>query len=162
MPQSPLKSAGITATQGAFRPLSKTAIGLWVAFFLWVAFVCFLSSLSASSLRFLPHGFKGMDKVVHFSLFFAGAFLLAPALRHTVRYRWLAIILACAVALGLFGVADEFHQLFTSGRSGADLGDWTADFLGALSGAVTVFVLRRFSRKTAPIIPAGSPATPRN
>lgn len=36
---------------------------------------------------------------------------------------------------GLVGIIDEYHQTFTPGRTGNDLGDWIADILGSIAGA---------------------------
>jgi VanZ family protein len=47
----------------------------------------------------------------------------------------------------LFGVADEFHQSFVPGRQGNDLGDMTADLIGATLGAMSFLVLRRIFRR---------------
>lgn len=122
-------------------------MALWLAFGLWVAFVFWLSSLTSKDLSSLPKMFGGFDKVVHFALFFTGSVFLTLAVRRTFRWSWPFVILASVTALSLFGLADEYHQLFTSGRNGADLGDWTADFLGALAAAVVCFLAFRVGRR---------------
>lgn len=127
-----------------FYPMTRTTIALWGGFFSWVIFVCFLSSLSASKLASAPHFFKGFDKVVHYSLFFPGSILLTMAVRGTMPWAWGKVLFASVLSLALFGWGDEIHQLFTPGRSGADFGDWLADFCGALTGAVLVFLLSRY------------------
>jgi VanZ family protein len=62
-------------------------------------------------------------------------------------------VLVASLALSLFGVTDEYHQLYTVNRSGADVGDWVADTLGGCFGAViTSLFYVRFIREglTAP------------
>ncbi|HRJ73215.1 MAG TPA: VanZ family protein [Terrimicrobiaceae bacterium] len=147
------------------RPFSFATIALWFAFLLWVIFVFWLSSLTSKDLSSLPKMFAGFDKVVHFMLFFTGSVFLTLAIRGTFRWTWPFVILTSVTALSLFGLADEYHQLFTSGRSGADLGDWTADFLGALAAATGCFLASRIARRAASAsrdlaTPAGGPQGP--
>ena len=148
--------------RAAIRPVTLTTIALWAAFALWVVFVFWLSSLTAKDLSSLPKTFGGFDKVVHFSLFFAGSIFLTLAIHHTVNWSWRAVILVSVIALSLFGLSDEYHQLFTSGRNGADLGDWTADFLGSLAAAlICVMVCQMQGRKPKaelPVLRGGSDA----
>jgi len=56
-----------------------------------------------------------------------------------VRRWWWAII-----AGTLYGVSDEFHQTFTPNRSGNDLGDLTADFIGSFIGATAWRLLHKW------------------
>jgi VanZ family protein len=89
----------------------------------------------------IPH----LDKVAHFLYFSAGGALLAtcglvlwPVLK---RYRGLFF---CAVVLigAVLGRLDEYHQTFTPGRSGNDMGDWAADILGCGAGGIfVIFVI---------------------
>ena len=103
--------------------LSKTTLVFWCSFFFWVGFVCFLSALSASKLSFLPSPFEGFDKVLHFVLFLVGANLFTKAMRGTVAWPWHRVLILSVLFLSLFGWMDEMHQMFTSGRSGGDLGE---------------------------------------
>ena len=48
----------------------------------------------------------------------------------------MACILMAICLLAAFGASDELLQKFTPGRSGGDLYDWIADFLGAITGAL--------------------------
>jgi VanZ family protein len=75
----------------------------------------------------IPGSFPGFDKVVHFAVYglLATLTLRAPKIW---RHRWRAVL---AVALvSFFGATDEWHQLFTPGRS-CDILDWLADTAGA-------------------------------
>ena len=85
----------------------------------------------------IPH----LDKVAHFTYFcMGGIFLSASGLvlwpffkRHRIRF-FCAVVLIGAV----IGRLDEYHQTFTPGRSGNDMGDWVADSLGCSFGAFFV------------------------
>lgn len=111
--------------------------GFWLGtFILWSAVLYWLSSTVPP----LPDGPKvpHFDKVAHFGYFFGGGGLLAAFF---FRLRpdsppWGRIIAATAVILSVIGMLDEWHQTFTEGRSGNDPGDWLADTLGALVGAL--------------------------
>lgn len=126
------------------KPLSWTAVAAWVA-----AIFC-LSALSGSEVEKI-NVFKLWDKAAHFLAFAAGGLLMAHALRLSTAWSWPKLILAAALAISLYGGADEWHQLYTPKRSGADLGDWVADTLGALSGALALsFFHARYPRKDRP------------
>ena len=76
--------------------------------------------------------------MAHFLYFAVGGLLLAWLLRRTLR--WQGWKLACGVllAMALIGGLDEFHQLYTPDRSGADRLDWLADATGGFLGAVVI------------------------
>jgi VanZ family protein len=50
------------------------------------------------------------------------------------------IVVACTV----FGILDEFHQSFVPGRSGNDLGDIAANFIGGLFSPFMYFAAIKF------------------
>ncbi|MBJ06853.1 MAG: hypothetical protein CMO40_07035 [Verrucomicrobiaceae bacterium] len=123
---------------------------LWLcAFLLWAITLWSLSDGPAPVQE--PAGLPHLDKVLHFGYFFGGAILLSAVLflwnrrpspepsRRTSR--WLACIVV--VVLAAIGALDEWHQSWIPGRSGNDLGDWTADLLGACVG---VFLFQRLHR----------------
>ena len=81
----------------------------------------------------IPH----FDKIVHFGYFFGGGGLFAAALFFKKeKPSWSRIILTVTLVLSVVGIWDEFHQSFFKNRTGNDPGDWTADTLGALCGAL--------------------------
>ena len=57
---------------------------------------------------------------------------------HWTRFRVFAIV---TVVFMILGRLDEYHQSFTPGRSGNDMGDWVADILGASTGALLVVLI---------------------
>ncbi len=134
--------------------MNRTILGLCVAFWLgvvgWAATIIYLSSLSSPELTEIAQ-IEVWDKFLHFIAFVAGGVLLAGALRFTVNWTWPKILIVTAIALSIFGATDEYHQLHTPKRSGADIGDWTADTLGACAGAA-IFCLSyvRYPRKGRP------------
>lgn len=119
---------------------------LWACLVLaWAAALYLLSARSA------PGGFRPpfphFDKAVHLLYFSAGSLCFGRALS-LLRPGWRAagIVLACVLFGALIGALDEFHQSFTPGRSGNDLGDLLADTLGGLCGGLTAGFFHRRSR----------------
>ena len=116
----------------------------WGAVVGWTGFVWFLSSCTGAQLSAwmlpLPH----WDKVCHFIAFFFGGIAMASAVRWTWRLPFLPTILISTLAVSCYGAVDEWHQLSTPGRSGADFGDWTFDTLGAIAG--TLFIATLYAR----------------
>jgi VanZ family protein len=111
------------------------AVFLWGMAAFWAAGILWLSSSSPEDLP--GAAFLAWDKFNHFAAFAVGGWLTASALRLTcpsspvVRRLALAVLLVAA-----FGAFDEGRQTFTPGRTGGDLYDWIADFLGAMAGAL--------------------------
>lgn len=108
---------------------------LWLALVCWAGGILWLSSLTPQELPGAAFVFS--DKFNHFVAFAVGGWLAAGALRawsprSAVPSR---IILAIAL-IAAFGALDEGLQKFTPGRTGGDLYDWIADFLGAVTGAL--------------------------
>ncbi len=86
----------------------------------------------------------GFDKVLHFTYFLIGAILLSIALhlrRDPRRASFPWSLLVVTISLAAIGALDEWHQSWIPTRSGNDLGDWIADVLGSLTGALACKVL---------------------
>ncbi|MEM6911735.1 MAG: VanZ family protein [Verrucomicrobiota bacterium] len=107
---------------------------LWVgALLAWAVLLYLLSSAPLPQTEGPELPFS--DKIAHF-LYFAGGgtgLLLALAAGGYPVSRSRALFL-CALLGAAVGWLDEWHQSFTPGRSGQDVGDWVADVLGALAG----------------------------
>ncbi len=117
----------------------------WLPVIIYMA-VIFAGS-SASHLPDIPGGFS--DKVAHACEYAVLGLLVARALAGP---RWLSIPLSVAAAAvvlcALYGVSDEYHQLFVPGRD-FDPRDMMADALGASAavGALWAWgIIRRFMR----------------
>jgi VanZ family protein len=89
---------------------------------------------SVSSLPSLPQRLS--DKVAHLLLYSGLGFLVARATAGGPwRSRPSSLHLAAAVGFAaLYGLSDEFHQLFVANRQ-FDLKDLAADMIGAALGA---------------------------
>lgn len=107
---------------------------LWATLTAWAATILWLSSRTPEQLPAVA--FVASDKFNHFAAFGVGGWLAASSLRASwPRARTAAQLLVAALVVAAFGAIDEISQLATPGRSGADLYDWIADFLGAVCGA---------------------------
>ena len=113
---------------------------LWfIAVLVWMRTIWFLSSIPGDE---NPQLKMQLDKVAHFLGFAGGGILIAGFFATVVvvvlrrKVRWDFLIAATAIAIGLLGWLDEWHQCFTPGRSGANMSDWIADFLGGIAGAL--------------------------
>ncbi len=79
-----------------------------------------------------------VDKLAHFAVYGLLGTLVARVSR-VGRLRWFGVYWAIAIC-SLYGLADEFHQSFTPGRS-VEFADWLMDTSGA---AVAVFLYARW------------------
>ena len=76
--------------------------------------------------------------IAHFCEYLIFGALLINAFRsHMSLPRALFLAIICA---SLYGVTDEYHQLFVEGRY-CDLMDWVVDTLGGSLGALLVFLI---------------------
>lgn len=126
--------------------------GAWLAVVTWAATIVTLSSLSGPQIEEL-NWLELWDKAAHFIAFVAGALCVVLALRWSTAWSWRKVVLVAAISVSLFGAIDEWHQLYTPNRTGADVLDWLADTLGAIAGATaTRSIYARYQRKnlTAP------------
>lgn len=138
------------------KPGARTGrIKPWLPPVLWLLFIFVLSSMSIPVAKL--KAFRHQDKLVHFieygvlgMLLVRGVFLSMERRR---RNYWLCILVAV-----LYGLTDEFHQLFVPYRT-ADWMDWVADSLGIFVFAWTWLAFkgeRLFSGRVS--APDGSPA----
>jgi len=101
----------------------------------------------ASSQTHLPDLPAGLSN--HTGHFIAYAALGVAALRAFAGAAWAGVVgrqaLKAVILASLYGVTDEFHQVFVANRvPGAD--DWVADTLGALTGVAIVLLAARTRR----------------
>lgn len=126
----------------------------WLGVFLWASTITLFSSLTPTQLEVVPIQF--WDKAEHFLAFVVGAVNLALALRWSVGWSWSRIVATTILALSAFAALDEYHQLFTPHRSGADPLDWTADTLGAVCGALLTRLIYGRHTRTHRFAPPGA------
>ena len=100
-------------------------VGLWV-----------LSSLPGEEIELPP--FPGADKLAHLLYFAVGGALLALSIRAVRSWKRWRVIWIVLLVMVVIGAVDEFHQLHTVNRAGADPFDWLADCVGGFLGAVVI------------------------
>jgi len=141
-----------TFKQRFFKHRQPIAWGLVV---LWAAFIFFMSAHAAGDLPRYP---ERMSYLAHFMEYFVLAILLVGALDVPWRKSWIVAVAAMVIA-SLYGITDEFHQLFVAGRV-CDALDWLVDTgggtLGSLVGSwiLMMYRMRRDERRRR-----GMPAT---
>ena len=124
-------------------PSSFFRSSVWfTAFAVWLMALWFLSGRPVPEAPTVD--IPGFDKVLHFTYFLIGAILLSIALhlrRDPRRASFPWSLLVVTISLAAIGALDEWHQSWIPTRSGNDLGDWIADVLGSLTGALACKVL---------------------
>lgn len=105
----------------------------------WVS-IFILTSLPSESLPSVEIS----DKLNHFLAFFVLGFFLNLTLKYQTKFPNLKknILLITIIVASGYGLLDELHQLLVPGRS-AEVLDWVADFIGALSGSLLAEVIYR-------------------
>ncbi len=122
---------------GGPQAMSRRRLGglLWLALLCWACGILLLSALTPQELP--EAAFLFSDKVNHFVAYAVGGWLAASTLRVSrLQGATVSGIVLAVIMVSVFGALDEMFQTFTPGRSGANIGDWTADFLGAVIGAL--------------------------
>ena len=123
-------------------PRRTRASLLWLALLCWAAGILWLSARTPQEIP--DAAFLLGDKVSHVIAYTVGGWLAASALRLSRPPSTAAGAIALAVVLVAgVGMADEMLQAATPGRTGADIYDWLADLVGALTGALLSTVGRR-------------------
>ena len=107
--------------------------------------------------------------------FLNSVFLLSDKMEHLIAYfilgvsvciwipsqRWFAKPLRCAAPIllicTLFAISDEYHQSFVPGRSGNDLGDLIANFIGSFFSPIAYFIALKLKIKFFSAAPRHEP-----
>jgi VanZ family protein len=120
-------------------------VSLWLPVIAYMAMLFGFSSLSA--LPTPPDAFSFYD--VHIAAYAGlGALTARAAAKGLRQVSWRAVV--CAILISsLYGVTDEYHQLFVPGRS-FDVFDMLADFIGSVVGASAVGVWSRIRKLVNP------------
>jgi len=102
----------------------------WLPAIFYMAFIFWLSSRpSPEELKMIPIIAK--LKLVHIIEYGILYYLLWFAVGKTTSYGWFEIFILALFLTVLYGLTDEFHQIFVQGRT-ARLEDVAADGVGAL------------------------------
>src|SRR3989338_1288661 len=113
----------------------------WFPVIFYSGIIYYVSSWTELS---IPGKLK-VDKVIHVAEYLPFGFLMARALASTGLKTFFVIPGAVLLSV-VYGLSDEFHQLFVMGRS-CDFFDVFADTLGGTGGAI-IFLLMSQRRLT--------------
>jgi len=108
-----------------------------------LAYCVLIFLLSSRSQPPVPMTFPAEDKLIHAAAY--GLMGLLSWMTFSRAQRPLDVVFfVCVCFCSLYGLSDEWHQSFVSGRD-ASAGDWLADTLGGF--LVSTFLLRRARRQ---------------
>jgi VanZ family protein len=103
----------------------------------WAALIFWNSS--RSNIHLPNYFFKNLDKIIHFGIYFILGYLITRALSGGEFKNLTCKIFSLSILLGiLYGMSDEYHQLFVPGRS-MDLFDLLADVAGIIIAQVAIY-----------------------
>jgi len=115
-----------------FNNIRKKPAYLWVSVVVWMGVIWGLSSIPGDGFPEIGWGGNFLSIAAHFVIYFILAGLLYYAMREWKEIlpvgRIFLIVFAVSVS---YGILDEFHQLFTPGRS-SSIGDVGVDVTGTL------------------------------
>ena len=127
-----------------YEPTDNSRKLIYSALILYWILLLTATSIPSSSMPDI----KISDKIEHFGAYAGLTVLLTAALLVQQKSRYLrrsAFTLSIMFA-SLYGLLDELHQTLIPGRN-CSLDDWIADFAGALTGALIIYILFRYERK---------------
>lgn len=107
----------------------RTAIICWFFTICYMGIIFYFSSLKGTALPELPQGF---DKIFHTGIYAGLAVLIFLSLKASGVRRY--VFLLSVVITTIYGISDEFHQLYVPGRE-TSISDILVDFIGAFSGS---------------------------
>ena len=111
---------------------------VWFLAAAWAVTIFLLSSIPGRSMPQVE--VLRYDKVVHAVVYAVLGGLLFAAIRQSSSLTRGRVVAIAALFAVVYGLTDEFHQLFVPGRS-AELNDALADGIGGLFGASIAAVL---------------------
>ena len=106
----------------------------WTPVVLWMALVYYSSSIHGEDIPKID--IPNIDKLFHLvEYFILGALLVRAFANSSDRANFKLILLFSILIASIYGVLDEFHQRFVSGRS-PEIFDIVSDILGSFSGVL--------------------------
>jgi len=112
----------------------SSAVLRWLLTIGYMGIIFYLSSRHNLNLPKLPENF---DKVIHMCAYIPLAYLLYLSLKKSgiSKYAFVSALVFASV----YGISDEFHQVFVSGRA-ASVGNFLADTFGAFLGSLAASI----------------------
>ena len=123
--------------------MNISGIGWSSATICWMCLIFYLSSLSGHEVS-QPVPLKPIPLIGHIVLFSGLAALLLLAIRgwkFEINLRW---VITVAVFSSLFGISDEYHQSFVTGRH-ASIVDVLIDSISSIVTATSMWIVGRFT-----------------
>ena len=123
--------------------MNVSGIGWSTTAICWMSLIFYLSSLSGQEVS-QPFQLKPAPLIGHVILFSGLAAFLQLAIRgwnFEVNLRW---VIAVAMFSSLFGISDEYHQSFVSGRH-ASIADASIDSISATVTSSLMWIAGRFT-----------------
>ncbi len=115
--------------------MKKILFSVWPSF-IWMVIIFFLLTISTDELNnHVDIDFFGVDKVIHFGLFFVLAFLYTIFLSNRNREFKNSIYWTMVFLISAYGLGMEFYQKYFTTRS-FSLFDALFDSLGAIVGMI--------------------------
>ena len=123
--------------------MNITGIGWSAVAICWMGLIFYLSSLSGSEVS-QPIPLKPIPLIGHIILFSGLAVFLQLAIRgwdFEINLRW---VIAVSVLSSLYGISDEYHQSFVTGRH-ASLADASIDSISSTVTATLMWIVGSFT-----------------
>lgn len=137
--------------------LSRRRASAWAPALAYMAAIFFFSAQSTFPAPIVDLLVFVKDKTLHVLEYaLLTALFLRAARIEFPRACPIRAALYSALAAALYGLSDEWHQLYTPGRT-ADLGDWLADCLGAILLAALFLYYRKRRYGALHACPAADP-----
>ena len=115
------------------KKISLEPLGLWLPVFLFLGIIFYASTIPGKD---ISHFFSLQAAAYHLFVYLFLAFFLVRALRRTYPDRPGIKIVFFVIIFGIiYGIMDEFHQVFTPGRSVSGF-DVFIDSLGTIIGSI--------------------------
>lgn len=116
----------------------------WTPVALWMAIIYFSSSISGEDIPQID--IPNIDKLFHFiEYFILGALLVRAFANSSDKVNFKVILFLSLLIALIYGVLDEFHQRFVSGRS-PEIFDIFSDIIGSLFGTLLSIHKEKSSR----------------